>query len=184
MFSSISFSSREHSLSVVQNREDPAISTLPEHQRTVEEQRCLLDEVTQLHRFSSVTIFGSDTFLLLETFRQSFVSQLARIEQDLKESIRREELRQRELDLVRREENRIRWRSLSFLSLNQRTTKYEPPKKRCQSSFKKKCLLTFISLFHVRPWVTSYYKNIPMHIYCLPIETVAHKQQNKKWIKR
>ncbi|XP_077057905.1 uncharacterized protein LOC143710699 [Siphateles boraxobius] len=81
---------------------------------------------------------------------------LARIEQDLKESIRREEKRQQELNQVRQEENRIRWRSLSFLSLNQRTAK---------------------------PWVTSYYKNIPMHIYCLPIETVI-RRQNKKRTKR
>ncbi|KAI7789537.1 hypothetical protein IRJ41_004231 [Triplophysa rosa] len=76
----------------VQNREDPAISALHEHQRKLEEQRCLLDELT-------------------------------RIEQDLMENIHREEKRQLELDLVRQEENRIRWRSLSFLSLNQRTTK-------------------------------------------------------------
>ncbi|KAL1250835.1 hypothetical protein QQF64_018631 [Cirrhinus molitorella] len=84
-------------------------------------------------------------------------NQLARIEQDLKDTIQREEKRQQELDQVRREENRIRWRSLLFLSLNQRTAK---------------------------PWVTSYYKNIPMHIYCLPIETVVRNQNKKKKMTR
>ncbi|TRZ01104.1 hypothetical protein DNTS_007831 [Danionella cerebrum] len=85
--------------------------------------------------------------------QRSLLEELARIEQDLKESIRREEKRQQELDQVRREENRIHWGSLTFLSLNQRTAK---------------------------PWVTSYYKNIPMHIYCLPIDTVVRKQNTKK----
>lgn len=37
--------------------------------------------------------------------------QLTRIEHDLKENIHSEEKRQQELDLVRREENRICWRS-------------------------------------------------------------------------
>ncbi|KAL7827733.1 hypothetical protein AOLI_G00308850 [Acnodon oligacanthus] len=79
--------------------------------------------------------------------------ELARIEQELRESLRREEERQQELERIRQEENRQRWRSLCFLSLNQRTAK---------------------------PWVTSYYKNIPMHIYCLPIEAVAQRQKKKK----
>ncbi|KAK2832556.1 hypothetical protein Q7C36_016018 [Tachysurus vachellii] len=71
----------------------------------------------------------------------------------IEENLRTQEERQRELERVRQEENHQRWRSLCFLILNQRTAK---------------------------PWVTSYYKNIPMHIYCLPIESVKHQLRKKK----
>ncbi|KAG5267450.1 hypothetical protein AALO_G00221860 [Alosa alosa] len=87
------------------------------------------------------------------------LAELARIEQELRESLQREEEKQRALDKVRQEENRLRWKNLCFLSLNQRTAK---------------------------PWVNSYYKNIPMHIYCLPIKSLAHKNskmKRKKWRK-
>ncbi|GAA6102637.1 uncharacterized protein LOC121697369 [Tachysurus ichikawai] len=71
----------------------------------------------------------------------------------IEENLRTQEERQRELERVRQEENQQRWRSLCFLIFNQRTAK---------------------------PWVTSYYKNIPMHIYCLPIESVKHQLRKKK----
>ncbi|KAK3518202.1 hypothetical protein QTP70_033895, partial [Hemibagrus guttatus] len=89
----------------------------------------------------------------LEDNKGLLAEQLVRIEQDLRERVRVQEERERELERVRQEENRQRWRSLCFLILNQRTAK---------------------------PWVTSYYKNIPMHIYCLPIERVQHRKKKKK----
>ncbi|KAK6292362.1 hypothetical protein J4Q44_G00369460 [Coregonus suidteri] len=83
---------------------------------------------------------------------------LTRIEEELRDSLRREVERQREINVIRQEENRLRWRTLCFLQLNQRLKK---------------------------PVVTSYYKNIPMHIYCLPIQTVGkgdgNKKEKKKW---
>ncbi|XP_076860634.1 uncharacterized protein LOC143513804 [Brachyhypopomus gauderio] len=81
------------------------------------------------------------------------LAELVRIEQELRETLHREEHRQQQMDKRRREENQQRWESLCFLSLNQRTAK---------------------------PWVTSYYRNIPMHIYCLPIETVVQRKRRKR----
>ncbi|KAB5542063.1 hypothetical protein PHYPO_G00087140 [Pangasianodon hypophthalmus] len=51
------------------------------------------------------------------------LAELARIEQDLRERLHIQEERRRELERVRQEENRLRWRNLCFLILNQRTTK-------------------------------------------------------------
>ncbi|XP_046728541.1 uncharacterized protein LOC124400811 [Silurus meridionalis] len=81
------------------------------------------------------------------------LAELVRIEQDLREKARIEEERRREEERVRQKENRKRWRSLCFLVLNQRTAK---------------------------PWVTSYYTNIPMHIYCLPIESANQQPWKRK----
>ncbi|CAM4653353.1 unnamed protein product [Leuciscus chuanchicus] len=81
------------------------------------------EELLVLEQTHKVIVFISTGELSLRSEdRRTICSYtLARIEQDLKESIRREEKRQQELNQVRQEENRIRWRSLSFLSLNQRT---------------------------------------------------------------
>lgn len=54
-------------------------------------------------------------------------AQLTRIEQELRENLRREQERQEALDLARQEENRERWRSLCYISLNQRVNRYAPP---------------------------------------------------------
>lgn len=50
--------------------------------------------------------------------------QLARIEEELVDSLRREVARKRELNVIRQEDNRLRWRTLCFLQLNQRLKKY------------------------------------------------------------
>nr|XP_046192751.1 espin-like [Oncorhynchus gorbuscha] len=81
------------------------------------------------------------------------LEELARMEEELIDRLQREVARQRELNVLRQEDNRLRWRTLCFLQLNQRLKK---------------------------PVVTSYYKNIPMHIYCLPIQTVGKGNSNKK----
>lgn len=81
------------------------------------------------------------------------LDELARIEYDLRDGLRRDVERQRALDTIRMEENRISWSSLCYLTLNQRVRK---------------------------AFSASYYKNIPMHIYCLPIQSVAHKPNKKK----
>ncbi|KAJ8008823.1 hypothetical protein DPEC_G00082420 [Dallia pectoralis] len=86
--------------------------------------------------------------------------ELARIEEELGDCLRKEVERQRMLNVIRQEDNRLRWSSLCFLQLNQRLK---------------------------RPVVSSYYKNIPMYIYCLPIQTVAknrgyYNKKRKKWI--
>ncbi|TSP25376.1 hypothetical protein Baya_9601 [Bagarius yarrelli] len=52
------------------------------------------------------------------------LAELVRIEQDMREKLQLQEERQQELKSVREEENRQRWRNLSFLILNQRTAKY------------------------------------------------------------
>ncbi|KAF4079463.1 hypothetical protein AMELA_G00178330 [Ameiurus melas] len=51
------------------------------------------------------------------------LAELIHIEQDLREKLRIQEERQRELERKRQEDNRQRWRSLCFLILNQRTAK-------------------------------------------------------------
>ena len=52
--------------------------------------------------------------------------QLARMEEELIDRLRREVARQRELNVLRQEDNRLRWRTLCFLQLNQRLKKYVP----------------------------------------------------------
>ncbi|KAK2859216.1 hypothetical protein Q5P01_003836 [Channa striata] len=60
--------------------------------------------------------------------------------------------RQQEAESHRQRENKLLWQSLLYLSLSQRVTK---------------------------PWISSYFRMFPMHIYCLPIQTVNHKGRRR-----
>lgn len=51
----------------------------------------------------------------------------------------------------------------------------------------KECLCVFCRCLH-RPWVSSYFRKFPMHIYCLPVQAVNHKARrrglkNRRWSK-
>ncbi|KAG7277621.1 hypothetical protein CRUP_025306 [Coryphaenoides rupestris] len=66
--------------------------------------------------------------------------------------------RQQERAFLREQDNRLSWQSLQHLRLGQRVT---------------------------RPWVSSYFRRFPMHIYCLPIQdaprrTIRAKNQSRR----
>ncbi|XP_030210222.1 cilia- and flagella-associated protein 251-like [Gadus morhua] len=77
------------------------------------------------------------------------LEELTLIEADLRQSDLLDVGRQRERAFLRETDNRMRWQSLLHLSLSQRVT---------------------------RPWVTSYFRKYPMHIYCLPIQDVPRRR--------
>ncbi|XP_077117197.1 uncharacterized protein LOC143773712 [Ranitomeya variabilis] len=68
----------------------------------------------------------------------------------VEEQRKQKERKDLELEYLQQEVNRERWRNLHFITLNQ-------------------CLS--------KPWVSSYFKNIPLRIYCLPL---GNRPQVKK----
>ncbi|TWW64420.1 hypothetical protein D4764_22G0000670 [Takifugu flavidus] len=78
----------------------------------------------------------------------SLLEELGRIEADLRESLRVDTERQREAEFLRQQENKRLRTSLCHLSLSQRVA---------------------------RPWVSSYFRRFPMHIYCLPVQAANHR---------
>ncbi|XP_076732275.1 uncharacterized protein LOC143413332 [Maylandia zebra] len=83
---------------------------------------------------------------------RSLLEELAHIEKELRESQQLDEERQREAEFLRQQQNKLLWQNLCYLSLSQRITK---------------------------PWVSSYFKTFPMHIYCLPVQGPSRK--GRRW---
>uniref|UniRef100_UPI0037E70BE0 myelin regulatory factor-like protein n=1 Tax=Semicossyphus pulcher TaxID=241346 RepID=UPI0037E70BE0 len=83
---------------------------------------------------------------------RSLLEELGRIEAELRESLRLDVERQREAEFLRQQENKLQRTNLCYLSLSQRVAK---------------------------PWVNSYFRKFPMHIYCLPVQ--AAKPRGRRW---
>ncbi|XP_078798190.1 uncharacterized protein LOC144989496 [Oryzias latipes] len=84
---------------------------------------------------------------------RSLLEELARIEAELRgaelqESIHLDEDHPRKEDFLHRQKNRLQWQNFCFLGLSQRVSK---------------------------PWVSSYFRTFPMHMYCLPVQASGHK---------
>ncbi|XP_077400586.1 uncharacterized protein LOC144035076 isoform X1 [Vanacampus margaritifer] len=69
--------------------------------------------------------------------------QLSTLHSQLEASLHLHEQRAQEVDFLSRQENTHMWCSLHFLRLSQQLAK---------------------------PWVSSYFRRFPMHIYCLPVQ--------------
>ncbi|CAJ1054285.1 uncharacterized protein LOC126385844 isoform X2 [Xyrichtys novacula] len=88
---------------------------------------------------------------------RTLLEELSRIEAELRESVRLDVERQQEAEFLRQQENNLLRADLCYLSLSQRVA---------------------------RPWVSSYFRNFPMHIYCLPVTATNHKGRRRglqKW---
>ncbi|CAK6974525.1 uncharacterized protein LOC126385844 isoform X2 [Scomber scombrus] len=88
---------------------------------------------------------------------RSLLEELSRIEAELRESLRLDMERQQEAEFLRQQEKEQLWQNLCYLSLNQRVTK---------------------------PWVSSYFRKFPMHIYCLPVQSANHRGRRRGLKKR
>ncbi|KAE8281091.1 hypothetical protein D5F01_LYC20063 [Larimichthys crocea] len=88
---------------------------------------------------------------------RSLLEELGRIEAELRESMRLDVERQQEAEFLRQQENQLLRTNLCYLSLSQRVAK---------------------------PWVSSYFRRFPMHIYCLPVQAVNHKTRRRSLKKR
>ncbi|XP_077958107.1 uncharacterized protein LOC144406289 [Gasterosteus aculeatus] len=89
--------------------------------------------------------------------KRSLLQELGRIEADLRESVRPDIERQREAEFLRRHESNLLRTHLCYLSLGQRVAK---------------------------PWVTSYFRKFPMHIYCLPVQAANQRSRKRVLTKR
>ncbi|KAM4523914.1 uncharacterized protein V3H82_002017 [Fundulus diaphanus] len=98
-------------------------------------------------RSNSVPLAVYDQQRKLEKNR-TLLEELTVIEAELRESQCVDVVRQQEAEFIRQEENKLLWQNLYFLSLSQRVAK---------------------------PWVSSYFRKFPMHIYCLPVQSPCHK---------
>ncbi|KAM4570170.1 uncharacterized protein PAE49_009380 [Odontesthes bonariensis] len=88
---------------------------------------------------------------------RSLLEELAHIEAELRESLRLDEERQQKAEFLRQHENKLLWQNLCYLSLSQRVAK---------------------------PWVSSYFRRFPMHIYCLPVQDASHRGRRRGQRKR
>ncbi|KAM4711810.1 uncharacterized protein FYW61_020913 isoform 1-T1 [Anableps anableps] len=102
-------------------------------------------------RSNSVPLAAYDQERKLEKNR-TLLEELTHIEADLRESLHVDVARQQEAEFLRQQENKLLWQNLCFLSLSQRVAK---------------------------PWVSSYFRKIPMHIYCLPVQSPCHKGKRR-----
>ncbi|XP_029283855.1 uncharacterized protein LOC115005991 [Cottoperca gobio] len=84
---------------------------------------------------------------------RSLLEELCRIEAVLRESVRLDVEQQQEAEFLRQQENKLLRSHLCYLSLSQRVTK---------------------------PWVSSYFRKFPMHIYCLPVQAANHRGRRKR----
>ncbi|XP_077400587.1 uncharacterized protein LOC144035076 isoform X2 [Vanacampus margaritifer] len=73
----------------------------------------------------------------------SLLEELSTLHSQLEASLHLHEQRAQEVDFLSRQENTHMWCSLHFLRLSQQLAK---------------------------PWVSSYFRRFPMHIYCLPVQ--------------
>ncbi|KAK7896774.1 hypothetical protein WMY93_022099 [Mugilogobius chulae] len=87
----------------------------------------------------------------------SLLDELGAIEAELRESLRLDIEREQEDEFLRQQENQLLWQGLSYLSLNQRVAK---------------------------PWVSSYFRKFPMHIYCLPVQAANQKKRKRNTKKK
>ncbi|KAM6962128.1 uncharacterized protein LKV04_021006 [Tautogolabrus adspersus] len=87
---------------------------------------------------------------------RSLLEELGRIEAELRESLRLDVERQREAEFLRQQENKLLRTNLCYLSLGQRVAK---------------------------PWVSSYFRKFPMHIYCLPVQA-ANQRGRRRGLKK
>ncbi|KAM7367393.1 hypothetical protein PAMP_015298 [Pampus punctatissimus] len=120
---------------------------------------------------------------------RSLLEELGRIEAELQESLRLDMERQQEAEFLRQHEKKLLWQNLCYLSLNQRVAKYThththskliKSAKMFQAHFSftpGKCILPAIVLH--RPWVSSYFRKFPMHIYCLPVQAANHRGRRR-----
>lgn len=104
--------------------------------------------------------------------------QLTRIEAELQQTLRLDVERQQEAEFLREQENLLLQQNLCHLTLSQRVAKYErtfstrlPPAACFCPSSEDVCV-------H-RPWVSSYFRRFPMHIYCLPVQQVHHRGRRR-----
>ncbi|XP_078021430.1 uncharacterized protein LOC144461777 [Epinephelus lanceolatus] len=88
---------------------------------------------------------------------RSLLEELGRIEAELRESVRLDLERQQEAEFLRQQENILLRTNLCYLSLSQRVAK---------------------------PWVSSYFRKFPMHIYCLPVQAANHRGRRRGLTKR
>ncbi|XP_047431516.1 pulmonary surfactant-associated protein A-like [Mugil cephalus] len=88
---------------------------------------------------------------------RSLLEELTHIEAELRESLRLDVERQQEAEFLRQQENKLLQQNLCYLSLSQRVAK---------------------------PWVSSYFRKFPMHIYCLPVQAANHKGRRRSLMKR
>ncbi|MEQ2287433.1 hypothetical protein AMECASPLE_012470 [Ameca splendens] len=98
-------------------------------------------------RSNSVPLAVYDQQRKLEKNR-TLLEELTHVEAELRESLHVDEARRQAAEFLRQQENKLLWQNLCFLSLSQRVAK---------------------------PWVSSYFRKFPMHIYCLPIQSPCHK---------
>ncbi|KAK6488320.1 hypothetical protein HHUSO_G9716 [Huso huso] len=95
--------------------------------------------------------------LLDEQRRQEeyyLLAELTRFEEEIRARSWKERERQEALQRKRFEENQERWKSLHNITLSQRLNK---------------------------PWVFSFFTNIPMHIYCQPIRKPPKARRARNW---
>lgn len=157
-----------------------------------------------VHTWSSCVGSGAceDRTIGMKSFEASFccctVFQLGRIEAELRESLRLDEERQREAEFLRQQENKTLRTDLFYLSLSQRVAKWDFTYLSVQTcgraasslsgaaTLQVSVCLTHSNLLH-RPWVSSYFRKFPMHMYCLPVQAANHRARRrglskKKWL--
>ncbi|KAI9535750.1 hypothetical protein NQZ68_040870 [Dissostichus eleginoides] len=84
---------------------------------------------------------------------RSLLDELTCIEAELRESVRLDIERRQEDEFLRQQENKQLRTHLSYLSLSQRVAK---------------------------PWVSSYFRKFPMHIYCLPVQEANQRGRRRR----
>ncbi|XP_061523485.1 uncharacterized protein LOC133397058 isoform X2 [Phycodurus eques] len=82
----------------------------------------------------------------------SLLEELASVQGDLEASSRLHEQRTRDDGFLRQQENAHLWQNLHFLRLSQQLAK---------------------------PWVSSYFRKFPVHIYCLPVQPADRRARKR-----
>ncbi|XP_071058215.1 kinesin-like protein KIF3A [Pseudochaenichthys georgianus] len=84
---------------------------------------------------------------------RSLLDELTIIEAELRESVRLDVEHRQEDEFLRQQENKQLRTHLSYLRLSQRVAK---------------------------PWVSSYFRKFPMHIYCLPVQAANQRGRRRR----
>ncbi|KAJ4923284.1 hypothetical protein JOQ06_026100 [Pogonophryne albipinna] len=104
---------------------------------------------------------------------RSLLDELTCIEAELRESVRLDVERRQEDEFLRQQENKQLRTDLSYLRLSQRQG---------NSLYLNvySILSHNISYFPHRPWVSSYFRKFPMHIYCLPVQAANQRGRRRR----
>ncbi|KAL6116561.1 uncharacterized protein ACO6RY_14549 [Pungitius sinensis] len=141
------------------------LSQIQEESKSREQSTCLLPPIFQqqmggaegqeARRLSDLPSLSQQQKKLEDN--RTLLEELGRIEVKLRESVRPDIEQQREAEILRRHENNLLRTHLCYLSLGQRVAK---------------------------PWVSSYFRKFPMHIYCLPVQVANQRSRRRGLMKR